>query len=58
MVNLSFETKCVYDTVAGAGASCDHQNRKLHAVAGAESFRVAEFRVRQLKIGSKSWFGP
>ena len=52
MVNLSFETKCVYDKVAGA--NCDHQNSKLRAVAGAEGFRVAELRVRQLKIGRKS----
>ena len=57
MVNFSFETKCVYDKVAGAGANCDHQNRKLRAVAGAEGFRVAELRVRQLKIGCKSCFG-
>ena len=57
MVNLSFETKCVYDKVAGAGANCDHQNSKLRAVAGAEGFRVAELRVRQLKIGRKSCLG-
>ena len=50
------ETPNVYDKVAGAGANCDHQNRKLRAVAGAEGFRVAELRVRQLKIGRKSWF--
>ena len=52
MVNLSFETKYVYDKVAGAGAggNCDHQNCKLRTVAGAEGFRVAELRVRQLKI--------
>ena len=56
-MNLSFETKFVYDKVAGAGANCDHQNHKLCAVAGAEGFRVAELRVRQLKIGRKSWFG-
>ena len=56
MVNFSFETKCVYDKVAGAGANCDHQNSKLRAVAGAESFNVAELRVRQLKIGRKSCF--
>ena len=54
VVNFSFETKCVYDKVAGAGANCDHQNSKLRAVAGAEGFRVAELRVRQLKIGRKS----
>ena len=35
-------------------ASCDHQKSKLRAVAGAEGFWVAELRVRQLKIGSKS----
>ena len=56
MVNLSFETKCVYDKVAGVGANCDHQNCKLCAVAGAEGFRVAELRVWQLKIGRKSCF--
>ena len=56
-MNLSFETKCVYDKVAGAGANCDHQNSKLRAVAGAEGFRVAELRVRQLKIGRKSCLG-
>ena len=56
MVNFSFKTKCVYDKVAGASANCDHQNRKLRAVAGGEGFRVAELRVRQLKIGSKSCF--
>ena len=55
-MNLSFETKCVYDKVAGAGANCDHQNSKLRAVAGAEGFRVAKLRVRQLKIGRKSCF--
>ena len=38
-------------------ASCDHQKSKLRAVAGAEGFWVAELRVRQLKIGSKSCFG-
>ena len=43
MVNLSYETKFVYDKVAGAGANC-------------EGFRVAELRVRQLKIGRKSCF--
>ena len=37
-------------------ASCDHQKSKLRAVAGAEGFWVAELRVRQLKIGSKSCF--
>ena len=42
--------------VAGAVASCDHQKSKLRAVAGAEGFWVAELRVRQLKIGRKSWF--
>ena len=57
MVNFSFETKCVYDKVAGAGANCDYQNRKLRAVAGAEGFRIAELRVRQLKIGRKSCLG-
>ena len=36
--------------------SCDHQNSKLRAVAGAEGFWVAELRVRQRKIGSKSCF--
>ena len=55
-VNHSFETKCVYDKVAGAGANCDHQNSKLRPVAGAEGFRFAELRVRQLKIGRKSCF--
>ena len=30
---------------------------KLRVVAGAEGFLVAELRVRQLKIGSKSCFG-
>ena len=38
-------------------ASCDHQKSKLRTVAGAEGFWVAELRVRQLKIGSKSCFG-
>ena len=52
MVNFSFETKCVYDKVAGAGANCDHQIRKLRAVAGAKGFRVVELQVRQLKIGA------
>ena len=37
-------------------ASCDHQKSKLRAVAGADGFWVAELRVRQLKIGSKSCF--
>ena len=35
---------------------CDHQKSKLRVVAGAEGFWVAELRVRQLKIGSKSCF--
>ena len=47
----------MYDKIAGAGANCDHQNSKLRAVAGAEGFRVAELRVRQLKIGRKSCLG-
>ena len=38
-------------------ASCNHQKSKLRAVAGAEGFWVAELRVRQLKIVSKSCFG-
>ena len=46
-----------FNKVAGALASCDHQKSKLRAVAGAEGFWVAELRVRQLKIGSKSCFG-
>ena len=37
-------------------ASCNHQNSKLCAVAGAEGFWVAELRVRQLKIGRKSCY--
>ena len=36
-------------------ASCEHQKCKLRAVA--EGFWLAELRVRQLKIGSKSCFG-
>ena len=35
--------------------SCDHQKSKLGAVA--DGFWVAELRVRQVKIGSKSCFG-
>ena len=46
----------VYNKVAGAGANCDPQNSKLRTVAGAEGFWVAELRVQQLKIGSKSCF--
>ena len=49
--------KLKFDKVAVALASCDGQKSKLHAVAGAERFWVAELRVRQLKIGSKSCFG-
>ena len=45
-----------FNKVAVALASCDHQKSKLRAVAGAEGFRVAELRVRQVKIGSKSCF--
>ena len=45
-----------FNKVAGALASCDHQKSKLRAVAGAELCWVAELRVRQLKIGSKSCF--
>jgi hypothetical protein len=41
---------------AVALASCDHQKCKMRAVAGAKGFWVAELRVRQLKIGSKSCF--
>ena len=37
-------------------ASCNHQKSKLRTVAGAKGFWVAELRVRQLKIGSKSCF--
>ena len=37
-------------------ASCDHQKSKLHTVASAEGFWVAELWVRQLKIGRKSCF--
>ena len=50
------ETCDVHAKVAIALGSCDHQKSKLHAVAGAEGFWVAELRVRQLKIGSKSCF--
>ena len=46
-----------FDKVAVTLASCDHQKSKLRTVAGAEGFWVAELRVRQLKIGSKSCFG-
>ena len=38
-------------------ASCNNQKSKLHAVAGAEGFWVAELRVWQLKKGTKSCFG-
>ena len=48
--------KLTFNKVAVALASCDHQKSKLRAVAGAEEFWVAELRVWQLKIGSKSWF--
>ena len=41
---------------AVAVASCDHQKSNLRAVAGVEGFWVAELRVRQLKIDSKSCF--
>ena len=41
----------------GSKLQCVHHNIKLRAVAGAEEFWVAELRVRQLKIGSKSCFG-
>ena len=47
----------MYVKVAGALTSCDHQKSKLRAVAGAEGLWVAELRVQQLKIGSKSCFG-
>ena len=46
-----------FNKVTGALASCNHQKSKLRAVAGAELCWVAELRVRQLKIGSKSCFG-
>ena len=39
-----------------AVASCHHQKSKLQAVEGAEVFWVAELRVQQLKIVSKSCF--
>ena len=55
MANLGFEARCLHAKVAGA--NCDCQNRKLCAVAELEGFRVAKLRVRQLKIGRKSWFG-
>ena len=45
-----------FDKVAVTLASCDHQKSKLRVVAGAEELWVAELRVRQLKIGSKSCF--
>ena len=44
-----------FNKLAIALASCDHQKSKLRAVAGAEGFWVAELRVPQLKIGSKSY---
>ena len=50
------KSKLNFDKVAVALASWDHQKSKLRAVAGAEGFWVAELRVRQLKIGSKSCF--
>ena len=50
----------IYNKVAVVVAlvlvSCDHQQCKLQVVAGAERFRVAKLRVRQLKIGRKSCF--
>ena len=53
---IEYELKLKFDKVAVSLASCDHQKSKLHAVAGAEGFWVAELRVWQLKIGSKSCF--
>ena len=47
----------MYVKVAGALTSCDHQKSKLRAVVGVEGLWVAELRVQQLKIGSKSCFG-
>ena len=55
---LENEVLYVYNKLAVALGltSCDHQQCKLQVVAGAERFRVAELRVRQLKIGCKSCF--
>jgi hypothetical protein len=46
----------LYNKIAVAVASCDHQKSKLRIVAVSDSFWVAELRVRQFKIGSKSCF--
>ena len=48
--------KLNFDKVAVALAICEHQKSKLRSDAGVEGFWVAELRVRQLKIGSKSCF--
>ena len=45
----------VYNKVAAA--RCDHQKSKLCAVEVADGFWVVELWVRQVKIGSKSYFG-
>ena len=54
---IEYKLKLKFYNVVVALASCDHQKSKLRAVTGAEGFWVAELRVRQLKIGSKSCFG-
>ena len=50
------EVQYEFNKNAVAVASCDHQKSNLRAVAGVEGFWVAELRVRQLKIDSKSCF--